>query len=193
MADEQFEADDQDMAEAFDETHREGEDPSDYDAEDALDPDLDSRAYDATSAIGDEDEDEDEDLDDLDDDDLDDEDIDDEEEDDVEALHGDGLTADEAETADWVAADRASHIRAGPDEAELTLAEDLDAVATPRNRQADKFESEGPLSDEQIADLGYAAKPEPSAKAKEHESDRVDEGLEETFPASDPVAVHYID
>jgi hypothetical protein len=38
-------------------THREGEDPNLFDAEDELDPDLDSRAYDVTRARGDADDD----------------------------------------------------------------------------------------------------------------------------------------
>ena len=75
------EGDEQDLAETFDETHREGEDPNLIDLEDELDPDLDSRAYDATRADGDADEDEDEDFDDLDDEELEDEDLDDDEED----------------------------------------------------------------------------------------------------------------
>lgn len=163
------EGDEQDLAETFDETHREGEDPNLIDLEDELDPDLDSRAYDATRADGDADEDEDEDFDDLDDEDLEDEDLDDEDEDDdadEEIARGEGPTADEG-----------SHIVPAANEPELTLVEDLDSVAAPRDRQADKFESNGPLSDEQIAQLGY-----------DDQEARLDEALEETFPASDPPA-----
>jgi hypothetical protein len=150
-------ADEQDLAEAFDETHREGEDPNLIDAEDELDPDLDSRAYDVTRADGDEDEDED-DLDELDDEELDEEEDEDDEEDDVEASRGEGLAADTPEADDLVRSDTRSRIKAGADEPALTLAEDLDSVAEPRNRQADKFESNGPLSDQQIADLGYTVR-----------------------------------
>jgi hypothetical protein len=179
MLDDADGGDEQDLAEAFDETHREGEDPNLFDAEDELDPDLDSRAYDVTRADGDEDEDEeDEDLDDLDDDDLDEEDEEEDEEEDVEASRGEGLAADTPESENLVGTDRWSTIRAGADEVDLTLAEDLDQVAAPRDRQADKFESHGPLSDKQIADLGYSD--------AEH---RLDEGLKETFPASDSLAV----
>jgi len=177
------EGEEQDIAEAFDETHREGEDPNLYDAEDELDPDLDSRAYDAVSAQGDEGEDEDEDDEDLDD--LDDEDLEDfdeeeeeDEEEDLETRRAGGLAADEPEAGDLVGSDERSDIVALADEPELTLTEDLDTAAPVRNRQADKFESNGPLSDEQIADLGY-----------DGDEARLDEGLEETFPASDPTAV----
>jgi hypothetical protein len=175
------EGEEQDIAEAFDETHREGEDPNLYDAEDELDPDLDGRAYDALSAQGDEDsdEDEDEDLDDLDDEDLEDfdEDEEEEEDEDVETRRGEGLTADQAETDDLIGSDERADIAASADEPELTLAEDLDNVAPPRDRRADKFESNGPLSDEQIAQLGY-----------DDDDARLDESLEETFPASDSPA-----
>jgi hypothetical protein len=174
------EGDEQDTAEAFDETHREGEDPNEYDVEDELDPDLDARAYDVTSAEGDEDEDEDEeDLDDLDDEDLDDleEDEEEDEEEDLEARRGEGLTADEPEADELVGSDQRADIAAAADEAELTLTEDVDSVSTPRNRRAEKFESNGPLSDEQIAELGY-----------DDGEARLDESLEETFPASDPPA-----
>jgi ribonuclease E len=174
------EGEEQDIAETFDETHREGEDPNLYDVEDELDPDLDSRAYDAVSARGDEGEGEDEeDLDDLDDEDL--EDFDEEEEEDenededLETSRGEGLAADQAE--DMVDSDERADIVALADEPELTLAEDLDTAAPTRNRQADKFESNGPLSDEQIAELGY-----------DDDDARLDESLEETFPASDSPA-----
>ena len=167
--------DEQDLAEAFDETHREGEDPNLIDADDELDPDLDSRAYDVTRADGDEDEDEDENEEDLDDDELDDPDEDEEE--DVEASRGEGLAADAPELDELVGTDKRSDIHSGFEEPGLALAEDLDSVAAPRDRQADKFESNGPLSDEQIADLGYGP-----------DDNRLDEGLKETFPASDSVA-----
>ncbi len=178
MLDDAEGGDEQDLAEVFDETHREGEDPNLIDADDELDPDLDARAYDATSALGDEDEDEDEDLDDLDDEDLVDEDEDGDEEDDVEASHGEGLAADAPETDELVQTDQRSQIKAGVDEPGLTLAEDLDSVASPRDRRADKYESNGPLSDAQIAELGY-----------DQAESRLEEGLRESFPASDPLAV----
>ncbi len=156
MADE-MDGDEQDLAETFDETHREDEESGVYDPGANLDPDMDADVYDAVSALGDEDEDgeENEDLDDLDDDDLDDEDLDDDEEDDVEVIRGDGLAADAADGDDLVRSDRRSRIIPGPDEADISTTEDLDSVAAPRDRQADKFESNGPLSDQQIADLGY--------------------------------------
>lgn len=176
MLNDPADGDEQDLAEAFDETHREGEDPNLYDFDDELDPDLDARAYDVTRADGDEDEeDDDEDYDDLDDDELDDPEEDEEE--DVEASRGEGLTADAPESDDLVGSDQRADIRGGADEPGLTLAEDLDSVAAPRDRRADKLESNGPLSDEQIAELGYG-----------RDDARLDEGLKETFPASDPVA-----
>jgi hypothetical protein len=171
--------DEQDLAEAFDETHREGEDPNLIDADDELDPDLDGRAYDVTRADGDEEEDEDEDFDDPDDDEaLDVEVEEEEEENDVEAVRGEGLAADTPEADDLVRSDQRSRIKAGADERGLTLAEDLDTVAAPRDRRADKFESNGPLSNEQVAELGYSS-----------DEVRLDEGLKESFPASDSLAV----
>ena len=180
------EGDEQDLAEAFDETHREGEDPYLFDAEDELDPDLDDRAYDATRAVGDEDEDAENYE--LSDDEFDDEDIDEEQEEDVEAgAAGGDLMADAPDDDDLVGSDERSKLRARADEAGLSLSDkDLDDVAPARNRQADKFESNGPLSDEQIADLGYGAKTEPRSFSKAHREDLIDEGLEESFPASDP-------
>ena len=183
MSDDAYGGDEQDIAEVYDETHREGEDPNLNDAEDELDPDLDSRAYDVTRADGDEDQDEAMDFDDPDDDDALAAEVEEGDKgDDVESVRGEGLTADRPEVDDLVRTDRRSRIIAGPDEPGLTLAADLNKVAAPRDRQADKFESNGPLSDKQIAALGYSS-----------DEARLDEGLKESFPASDSLAVNKAD
>jgi len=75
--------------------------------------------------------------------------------------------------------------------------EDLDAPQRPTADDADRvregdlspadLESET-LSDGDLADLGYA-EDSPEARARAHLEERLDEALEETFPASDPPGV----
>jgi hypothetical protein len=72
------------------------------------------------------------------------------------------------------------------DEVELSYAGDLNTVAGAHSG-AQRYESKN-LSDEDLEELGYK-KIEADAK---HEDEQLDSGLEETFPASDPVSVKHI-
>lgn len=145
--------DPQDEAEVYDETHRADEMP--FGVRDGLDePDMDEDVYDVTSALGDADDEllsaDDYDADDLDALDLDEEeDEDDNLDDDLEDEPDhdyDGETDHEV--------DRAAG-RAAPDEPGLAYTDDLDRRLNPRDSQTKRYESARPLSDEQLAELGY--------------------------------------
>jgi hypothetical protein len=237
----------QDEAEAFDETH--SVDELDLGADESEnDPDIAADVYDVTSALGDADEDEDdgETADDYDDAELRALDLDDEESEDED--DDDGLDDDLEDAPDYDARagldrmiDRTAE-RGAPIEPGLVYTSDLDAITYPRDDDVEKYESTRPLSDEQLADLGYLDRPQTKETtamndkkptpdtvsdankdgrdwedrsfsvdpetalvegsgasaddvAKEHdpdEEDRLDEGLEETFPASDPVSAKHI-
>jgi len=149
----------QDGAEAYDESHR-GDEMVDGE-EDRIDtPDLDEDVYDVTSALGDADDDEDpRDADDYDAEELDELDLDDEEaadEDEDDDLDDD-LESEAESNADGASdhrVDRAAG-RAAPVEPGLHYAADLDAITNPRDDDVEKYETSRPLSDEQLADLGY--------------------------------------
>lgn len=242
-------SDPQDEAETFDETHGIDEDPTGADADDVDgDPAELTDVYDVTSALGDADDDEDDDeADDYDDEDIQDLDLDDEEDaDEDEDSDLDNGLEDEPEYGARSDQDRPIDRAAGrgaPAEPGLSYVGDLDAVTNPRDDDVEKYETTRPLSDEQLADLGYQARPQNTealamgdqddAKTPErphweersferdaeeavledrrseiagsgataddiedeadaHESDLLDEGLEETFPASDPVSAKHI-
>ena len=205
-------ADPQDEAEAYDETHGVDEDPTGASPDDVDgDPAELTDVYDVTSALGD----------------ADDDDLDDDLEDVPEADARAGLDRLIDRTAE----------RGAPDEPGLSYVGDLDAITNPRDDDVDKYETTRPLSDEQLADLGYLERPQDEevyavldddknpkppehpllseehrsfrdaedavlgsgATAEDiedvadtHESDLLDEGLEETFPASDPVSAKHI-
>ena len=195
------ELDDQDRAEVLDETNLDDdaefttlEDmPDVHDFTSALGDERDVDAVDAadldTAALDDEDLEADEDVDDRLDDDLEDAEEDDEiDEDDRDA--DDGVTL------------------LSLDEAEVQGVADVDLMTDPDDEEAVRYESDS-LSDADVTDLGYAeagkAKPEPQAEkpppghpdavdddADPHQEDLLDEGVEETFPASDPVSVKRI-
>jgi len=221
------EADPQDQAETFDETHREDElDTVDVDDDD--NPDIAEDVYDVTSALGDADEDDGRlsamDAADMDPDELDDEDLEDDE-DELDDDFEDEAEDDQDEDDDPV--DQAAG-RAARSEPGLTYVADLDRATDPRDDEAEKYESTRPLSDAQLSALGYldpepqqdiyALAPEAGIKEERSfgadacapvqdsgaevgdggdDSDpederRLDEGLEETFPASDPVSAKHI-
>ena len=238
----------QDEAEAFDETHSVDELDLGND-ESENDPDIADDVYDVTSAEGDTDEDDDDgetadDYDDaelraldLDDEESEDEDDDDNLDDDLESAPEDDARAGLDRMIDRTAE------RAAPIEPGLVYTDDIDAITYPRDNDVEKYESTRPLSDEQLADLGYLDRPQTdeetnamtdkkdikeavSPKDKDSrdwedrsfsvdpetalvegsgasaedvpedndpdEEDRLDEGLEETFPASDPVSAKHI-
>ena len=190
--------DEQDQAETFDETNLDDdaefvtleEMPDVYDATQALGDSRDVQALDADeldpAALDDEDLEDDEDLDDQlrdtledeeEDDDIDDEDLDQE----------DGVT------------------RLELDEVELQAVADVDTETDPDDENEAAYESET-LSDDDLKDLGYRAEddkgkpggatgPGPDDvpdEAHPHQDELLDEGVEETFPASDPVSVKHI-
>jgi hypothetical protein len=189
--------DEQDQAEAFDETHLDEETaefvtleeiPDVYDSTRALGDSRDLQALDADeldpSALDDEDLEDDEDLDDEVRDDLEDE----EEDDDIDEEDVDG--------EDGV--DRLEF-----DEVDLENVADVDAATDPDDEDETAYESEE-LSDEDLAELGYrekapkaqrrdGARPEDVAEeVHPYQDELLDEGVEETFPASDPVSVKRI-
>jgi hypothetical protein len=193
----------QDEAETFDETHRTDElGVGSDDLED--EPDLQDDVYDVTLALGDADED-DEDVDSADDldpeelDDLDDEEDEDEDDDLDDDLEDepedDDLDDDDLDDEDLDEEEDAS----AASEPGLVYAADLDALTNPRDDDVEKYESNRELSGAQLADLGYMKESRSFASSEDiadtadpDDSRRLDEGLEETFPASDPVSAKHI-
>lgn len=196
-APEVFELDEQDQSEVFDETHLD-EDAAEFvtldemqdvfDATQALGDGRDILALDAADldpeALDDEDLEQDEDVDDDLDDDL--EDVEEDDEIDVE----DRDDEENVTELEW-------------DQTRIENVADVDQVTDPDDDDADDYESEE-LSDEQLRELGYAddeddgkapARGRPEDVADEvhpHQDELLDEGVEETFPASDPVSVKRI-
>ena len=187
----------QDQAETFDETNLDDdaefvtleEMPDVYDATQALGDSRDIQALDADEldpeALDDEDLEDDEDL----DDDLRDSLEDDEEDDDID---GEDLDAE----------DGVDRLEAG--EADLESVADVDTATDPDDEDEAAYESES-LSDSDLKDLGYQDKEKPGKgdgsgagpedvpeETDTHQEELLDEGVEETFPASDPVSVKRI-
>jgi hypothetical protein len=198
--------DEQDQTEAFDETHLD-EDAAQFltldeaqdvfDTTQALGDGRDMPAFDAADldpeALDDEDVEDDEDIDDNLDDDL---------EDDAEdeAIDEDPDDEDAVAELEW-------------DEADIETIADVDQAAEAEEDEADEYESEE-LSDEELRELGYAEEPDEDEADEEHDvrkkpragrrpedvpdqvhphqDELLDEGVEETFPASDPVSVKRI-
>jgi len=199
-----FELDEQDVAEVFDETHL-SEDQAEFTTLEEADD-----VFDITSALGDSRDilalDAPElDPEALDDDDLEeDEDLDDNLDDDLEDAEEDGdIDAEDVDDKDAV--DQLEW-----DEADVETVADVDAVTDFEEDEADEFESEN-LADDGLEDLGYAQRKEhgePGDRSRPsktgpgpedvrdtrnpHQEELLDEGVEETFPASDPVSVKRI-
>lgn len=198
-----IEFDAQDAAEVFDETNltEDGEDIANFD--EIVD------VYDATTRLGDsrdiaamdEDEFDESVVDDEDAEEDEDEEADDRLRDDLEDAPEDDLDLDTRDEDDGVT-------RLAGDEVDLESVGDLDLVTDPVDDDADKYESNR-LSDEELHALGYPSKSEtqtdkPAPKGSGASPDDVadeshprqeellDEGLEESFPASDPVSVKRI-
>jgi hypothetical protein len=115
---------------------------------------------------------------------------------DVTTAEGDGLEGEigEAETEDFDPdqADEAElefmlESDEGVDESRAFVGEDGLLVAADDDRPAD-YEPEA-ISDEELEESGYQVEHEPSSAAQARDS-ALDEGLEETFPASDPVSIN---
>jgi hypothetical protein len=196
-----IEPDEQDQTEVFDETHLDDETaefltleeaPDVFDVTQALGDGRDIRAFDAADldpkALDDEDLETDEDVDDNLDDDLEDEEEDDEIDEEEDPDDEDGVTE-----LEW-------------DEAEIETVADVDLETdSDEEEDDDEFESEE-LSDEELRELGYIDEPDeqdkkrPAGRRPEdvrdevhpHQDELLDEGVEETFPASDPVSVKRI-
>jgi len=183
-----------DFAEVFDETHYGEDGEAEFSTLDEL-PDV----YDATQALGDARDDEALDAADYDPEDLDDEaletdeDVDDNLDDALEDRADDEL----AEEEDLDAEDGVDELEW--DEAEVMAVADVDPVTDPDDEEADEYEAED-LSDEDLHELGYQTEGDgPGARAEDveeeahpHQDELLDEGVEETFPASDPVSVKRI-
>lgn len=172
------------------------EDDEDLETADDADPeDLDEME-------DDEDEDDDDDLDDDLEDEPEDDDLDEEEDLDEDDDFEDDEDLDEDEEEEAAAR-----------EPGLVYAADLDPLTNPRDDDAEKYESTRELSGAQLADLGYAPREERSFAADaesaliegsgvsaddiEDTADPdaslcLDHSLEDTFPASDPVAAKHI-
>ena len=168
--------DDQDNAEAFDEDTTGGDDRF---AERATFEEL-PELFDATHAVGDDDDDEAAIGEEMDDDEIiaaeADADDDDYEDDDLRTRDGEHLRAAAVDDGDEIA----------DDEVELRFAGDLHEVDTARLATRDLESNE--LSDEDLEDLDYKARPGKTG-VDPHQDELLDEGIEETFPASDPVSV----
>ena len=196
MATDQPDIDAQDVAEVFDEDNLDSDSRRLARGDDELNFDDMPDVYDATRADGDADDDEAIIGDDLDDEDivelsLEDEDEGADDEDDYRA--SENLADDDAEAGD---------------EVELSYAGDLNSTAGAHSG-AQRYESRT-LSDEDLVELGYKSaskepksfdssetthpeKNDPKSQAKaDQEDEQLDAGLEETFPASDPVSVKHI-
>ncbi|MHB8529046.1 MAG: hypothetical protein ACYC8V_05985 [Caulobacteraceae bacterium] len=99
----------------------------------------------------------------------------------------------EPDEADETEIDRMLARDDGIDEPNPPTIDDEALVASDDDSSAD-FESTV-LSDDQTAELGYRDRPgrapsQPSPPRQRLVDDRLDEGLEETFPASDPVSIN---
>ena len=167
------ELDAQDLAEVFDETNL-NEEAEFATADETLD------VYDATSALGDARDDMARDAADMDPDTLEDEDI--ETDEDVDDRLDDDLedqkdNEDIAEEEDLDAENGA--VRLGWDEAVVETVADIDQLA-----DADKDPADDPKPGSRPDDQPDESDP--------HQEDLLDEGVEETFPASDPVSVKRI-
>jgi hypothetical protein len=208
-------ADPQDQAEAFDESHN--TDELGYpDETRSFEPDLFDDVYDATSKQGDADED-DVALDaaDFDPDELSDSDTD--EEDGEEMYLDDDLEDedDDLEEDDFRTLTSESMV-ASADEADIQLVDNVDDSTNTGDTMTRRYESTRELSEADVRSLGYGkeetamsddkTKPgtEPpitgsGARAEDvadtshpRQEELLDEGVEETFPASDPVSVKHV-
>jgi hypothetical protein len=168
--------DNQDIAEVFDEDNLDSDSMRLAKDDEELNFDNMPDVYDATSADGDEEDDDGLIGDDLSDDEivefsrqaLDESDDDDEDE--------DFRASEDLEDDDPIESD----------EVDLSYAGDLNTAAGAHSG-AQRYESRN-LSDDDLVELGYKK----SDADKTHEDEQLDSGLEETFPASDPVSVKHI-
>ncbi len=184
-APETIELDEQDQSEAFDETHVDEESAEFLTAEEA--PDV----FDATQALGDARDDEaldaaDLEPEDLDDEDLEeDEDVDDHLDDDLEDEEDDDeIDLDDPDDENGVA-------ELEDDEVELVDVADVDLVTDLDDEHAEEDGAKGQDQAKRKAPAGRRPEDVPD-EVHPHQDELLDEGVEETFPASDPVSVKRI-
>lgn len=209
---EPMEFDAQDQAEVFDEETRMSDDERVEDDDERLTFEEMPDVYDVTSALGDGREVRALDADEFRESDLDDEDL--EADEDLDDMVRDELedTAEDEDAGTDEFDERDGVTRLAGDESELEYVADVDPVTDPSDDDADKYESRT-LSDAELRQLGYQTlqgggrdqdedAPAPSGsgaspddvpeEAHPHQDELLDEGVEETFPASDPVSVKRI-
>ena len=194
-------SDAQDQAETFDETNL--DDDAEFTTLEEM-PDV----YDATQALGDSRDIEALDADELDPEALDDEDLEDDEDvdDNLRDELGDDLEDDDIDEDDPDADDGVDRLEL--DEVDLESVADVDATTDPDDENEAEYESDT-LSDGDLQDLGYRGEAGTDDKSENkpaggghpddvpeevhpHQDELLDEGIEETFPASDPVSVKHI-
>lgn len=204
--------DPQDSAEAFDETH--STDELGYpDETRSFEPDLFDEEYDATSAQGDADEDDVAlDAGEYDPDDLTSDDIDEDEA--AKLFLDDDLEDEDDDLASAESLIEREALQAAGGEADIESVADIDDATHSRDRLARRYESSGELSDEDVRELGYAERGDKETTMGDNDKDKasgsgasaddvadeshprqeelLDEGIEESFPASDPVSVKHI-
>jgi hypothetical protein len=183
----------QDQAEVWDEDNQDTDERRMATDDDALEPDDLPDVYDATRRVGDEDDDDAVIGDDLDDEDIVELSLDDED----EGYNDDDPDAEPDEDGE---ADADGVVRLSPDEIELLDGGDL-ANTQGALGSAKRFES-ARLSDADIEQLGYgpqsrsfepkSAAGDGRAKAPSPSEAALDDSVEATFPASDPVAPRHI-
>lgn len=196
MTPDQSDMDAQDVAEVFDEDNLDSDSARLAKSDEELNFDDMPDVYDATRATGDADDDDAIIGDDLNDDQI------------VELSLQDEDEAEDGEGDDYRAADDrlSDDDKEADDEVGLSYAGDLNTTAGAHSA-AQRYESRT-LSDEDLTELGYKTSPkepksfeddnkpkknDPQAQAEaDHEDEQLDAGLEETFPASDPVSVKHI-
>jgi len=157
MPSDNYDFDAQDQAEVFDEDN--------FDENDAGGPGADMKTleelpevFDVTRAVGDAEDVDAVDGDEFDDNEFDEDDLDAEDEDDYALADSLEDQPEDAETA--YVDDRFTEQVAQADEADLEFTDDLDEVTDLDEDEADVFESEGELTDETVADLGYPGEEE---------------------------------
>lgn len=206
-----YEADAQDQAEVFDEDNYSQDGSGDSSGEMMTLEEL-PDVFDVTRAVGDDDDDEAAIGEELDDDEiieLEADSVDADLEDDDLAARGaevydeEDEQADEFDASDDYGETRAA--RASASDVEIEFTGDVDEVTDPDDEDAEAYESRE-VSDEDLRAMGYEPNTNddeetrptgPSADDVEDEShprqeELLDEGVEETFPASDPVSVKRI-
>lgn len=211
----EFEASDpdvenQDMAEIWDEDNRDSDTRRLARGDDEMNADDVPGVYDATRRVGDDSDDDALIGDDMDDADIvelvidDDEDDEDAEDDPYRLRTADAFDDEDDDELDFDDEEDnldADVVRLSPDEVELEDAGDLNN-SQGASGSARRFES-AHLSDKDIKDLGYAPnEPRSFDPARDrtdeenaihaHQDALLDQGVEETFPASDPVSVKHI-